>query len=315
MIGEPAVTSVPDPSQIVPRFELDRLISYDHDSLVAELRRVADLCSGERLSRNTFDRYSRVSSSTLVRRFGGWKEALDVIGRGELYGGKLVSAKMRQQVGKSLTEEDIICELKRLAAENSTTVVRFKDLKRSPLLSPRVVVSRFGTWKAAVEAAGLTLSNMGRRWSDADYFENLLAVWTHYGRPPRYREMDLAPSRITSGAYERKFGTWGRAKVAFVERVNTDIAIDQKTEATTKSEPIRAVPRQEDQRHISIGLRYQVLRRDRFRCVLCGRSPATDLGCQLHVDHTIAFSRGGKTRIDNLRTLCADCNVGKGDRD
>jgi 5-methylcytosine-specific restriction endonuclease McrA len=30
------------------------------------------------------------------------------------------------------------------------------------------------------------------------------------------------------------------------------------------------------------------------------------------VDHIVAFSRGGKTREDNLRTLCADCNKGKG---
>jgi 5-methylcytosine-specific restriction endonuclease McrA len=58
-----------------------------------------------------------------------------------------------------------------------------------------------------------------------------------------------------------------------------------------------------------------VLRRDRFRCVTCGRSPATDLGCVLHVDHVVAFSREGKTREDNLRTLCDDCNLGKSDGD
>ena len=61
----------------------------------------------------------------------------------------------------------------------------------------------------ALEAAGLTLSNLGRRWTDDDYYENLLEVWTHYGRPPRYREMDLPPSRITSGGYEAKIWNLG----------------------------------------------------------------------------------------------------------
>lgn len=56
-------------------------------------------------------------------------------------------------------------------------------------------------------------------------------------------------------------------------------------------------------------LRYQVLKRDHYRCVLCGRS-AKD-GVKLHVDHIKPVSRGGKTELNNLRTLCADCNLGK----
>lgn len=56
-------------------------------------------------------------------------------------------------------------------------------------------------------------------------------------------------------------------------------------------------------------LRYQVLKRDHHRCVICGRS-AKD-GVKLHVDHIKPVSRGGKTILSNLRTLCADCNLGK----
>lgn len=57
-------------------------------------------------------------------------------------------------------------------------------------------------------------------------------------------------------------------------------------------------------------LRYQVLKRDHYRCVICGRS-AKD-GVKLHVDHIKPVSRGGKTTLSNLRTLCSDCNLGKG---
>lgn len=58
-------------------------------------------------------------------------------------------------------------------------------------------------------------------------------------------------------------------------------------------------------------LRYQVLRRDGFRCVICGASAAD--GVQLHVDHIKPVSKGGKTEMSNLRTLCERCNLGKGD--
>lgn len=59
-------------------------------------------------------------------------------------------------------------------------------------------------------------------------------------------------------------------------------------------------------------IRYDILKRDHFRCVLCGRS-AED-GVKLHVDHIIPVSKGGKTEYLNLRTLCDACNLGKKDK-
>jgi hypothetical protein len=62
-------------------------------------------------------------------------------------------------------------------------------------------------------------------------------------------------------------------------------------------------------RSVPLGLRFKVLTRDNHTCVYCGRTSAE---VPLHVDHSVAWSRGGKTTIDNLRTACADCNIGKG---
>lgn len=59
-------------------------------------------------------------------------------------------------------------------------------------------------------------------------------------------------------------------------------------------------------------LRYDVLKRDGFRCVICGRT-AED-GVKLHVDHIKPVSKGGKTEYENLRTLCDQCNFGKSNK-
>lgn len=64
-------------------------------------------------------------------------------------------------------------------------------------------------------------------------------------------------------------------------------------------------------RTISVGLRYQILKRDNFKCRICGASPAKDSSVELHIDHIIPYSKGGKTTDDNLQTLCAACNLGK----
>ena len=57
-------------------------------------------------------------------------------------------------------------------------------------------------------------------------------------------------------------------------------------------------------------LRYDILKRDNFRCKICGATAAD--GVKLHVDHIIPVSKGGRTEPGNLRTLCERCNMGKG---
>ncbi len=56
-------------------------------------------------------------------------------------------------------------------------------------------------------------------------------------------------------------------------------------------------------------LRYAVLQRDNSRCQRCGRG--IEDGVKLAVDHRIPVDMGGETVIDNLWTLCTDCNGGK----
>lgn len=66
-------------------------------------------------------------------------------------------------------------------------------------------------------------------------------------------------------------------------------------------------------RAISDKLRYQVLKRDNFKCCACGASPAKDPSVELHIDHIIPWSKGGESTLENLQTLCSKCNIGKSD--
>lgn len=62
-------------------------------------------------------------------------------------------------------------------------------------------------------------------------------------------------------------------------------------------------------------LRYEVLKEQKGRCQLCGRS-AKD-GVVLHVDHIIPLSKDWSKALDkdNLQVLCEDCNIGKSNSD
>ena len=67
---------------------------------------------------------------------------------------------------------------------------------------------------------------------------------------------------------------------------------------------IRPAPRPKQK--ISASLRWDVFKRDDFRCRNCGTRD--DLSC----DHIFPESRGGETTLDNLQTLCRSCNSRKG---
>jgi hypothetical protein len=60
---------------------------------------------------------------------------------------------------------------------------------------------------------------------------------------------------------------------------------------------------------ISPKQRYDILKRDSFRCQLCGAVQSD--GIQLEVAHRKSVADGGDNSQENLWTLCAKCNRGK----
>lgn len=64
---------------------------------------------------------------------------------------------------------------------------------------------------------------------------------------------------------------------------------------------------------VSTRQRFDVFKRDHFRCVYCGRTPRHH-GVELHVDHVHPLALGGTDDPDNLVAACSECNLGKSDR-
>jgi len=59
-------------------------------------------------------------------------------------------------------------------------------------------------------------------------------------------------------------------------------------------------------------VRYEVLKRAKYRCELCGASAEN---IALHVDHIIPRNKGGQDDLSNFQALCMTCNTNKRDRD
>ena len=285
------------------RFELQTLEEYSDEALLSELRRVADALSGERLTKARFASIARVHSSTVEKRFGTWTAALDKAGISETVAPRT----------KVLSRETVLHALRQFVAENPGKSITEKEIAESLGLYRGAIIRQFGKWDVLLSEVGLSPVPLGRRYTDDECFENILALWTHYGRQPHFGELKHPPSAVGPKAYIRRWGGWRAALSAFVKQVNepsapTFEALSSVPVQEPQEESVREVP----PRSIPLALRYKILSRDKFRCVACGASPAKDVSVELHVDHIFPWSRGGQNVEENLRTLCSKCNLGKG---
>ena len=64
--------------------------------------------------------------------------------------------------------------------------------------------------------------------------------------------------------------------------------------------------------YVSGSVRYEVFKRAKHRCELCG---AHEAQVALHIDHIIPRSKGGSDDVSNFQALCVSCNTSKRDRD
>ena len=306
------------------KFELNKLTDYSEESIVKEIQRVASMTpSAEVFTTKLFDQYGKVNSSTVIRKFGSWKKVLKRAGLESRFSNSEISESMKERMALRHSKSDVISELRRVSEMlelDSFTARQFSNL--SDVISSDSIARKFGSWAEAMRAAGLKPTKRATRYTQEDYLENILVVWTHYRRQPTYSEMEKPPSTITPGAYEAKFGKWTNALKLFVETVadghsNAVMSVERQPEAEEEvniRKSIEPIEIKEMGRTISLGLRYRVLKRDNFKCVICGDSPATNILCKLHIDHIFPWSKGGKTVESNLQTLCERCNLGKGDQ-
>lgn len=50
-----------------------------------------------------------------------------------------------------------------------------------------------------------------------------------------------------------------------------------------------------------------------IKCAICGKILVSKKDC--HFDHILAYSKGGKSTLDNCQLLCTDCNLAKSDKE
>ncbi|MBN2523656.1 MAG: HNH endonuclease [Bacteroidales bacterium] len=227
---------------------------------------------------------------------------------------------------EKISEQEILNELEKVACHFNYEYFRRRDFDDIANIHS-ATVERFykGSWSKAIQMLEIYLQNKNiefngkkrtqRNTSEKDIFQEMERIWLKLGHRPSRSEWVSSEPKMSYDTVYRHFGGWINACRRFVE-YKTGTEIKDEEIQSEKGHPKRLsrkklAKRNDRSRSVSLNVRMKVLNRDNFRCVICGRSPATDLECKLHVDHIIPFSRGGDNTEDNLQTLCEKCNLGK----
>lgn len=101
---------------------------------------------------------------------------------------------------------------------------------------------------------------------------------------------------------------WQRSLRQLRQETGLDIVATTTGYILTSTEPVREP---QIRRSIDNKLKYAVLQRDNSTCQRCGANIQNSPDVKLVIDHKIPVEMGGETVIDNLWTLCSECNGGK----
>jgi hypothetical protein len=220
-----------------------------------------------------------------------------------------------------ISRDAVLEELRRVAKHYNYRTFTLKEFNTvATRCKASTVLREFGSWENALVSIGASLAHRQAYRADRipveDLFSEMERIWSKVGQRPSRAQWEQEKPKFGYSTYYKRFNGWLNACAAFIDYKSggtiKELEIFDYETTPDSNEEIDKNSYVEAKRDVPLRLRLQVLKRDRFSCALCGRSPATTTGVVLHIDHIVPFSKGGKTVFDNLRTLCQQCNWGKG---
>jgi hypothetical protein len=267
-------------------------LAVSNEDFLSDLQRVATMLGTPRLTIQQYTLHGQYFPS-VSRRFGKWSQAI---------------AKAGLRTGKdcNVTTQQLLADIQQVASKLKVTCLTQSAYLHHGKYGIVWIRHHFIGWRYATQAAGFTSPARHVTKTRQELLLNLEQISLKLGRLPTSSEIVPPLSICTVGPYQRCFGSWQKALIAFAES-KSHLTVQ------TPAQPIVPRPRHRsaNPRTINVRLRYRILHRDHFRCQACGKSPATEAGVKLQIDHIIPWSKGGLTIPKNLRTLCKICNIGK----
>lgn len=290
------------------------------EELLKDILRVANSLGKSTITRTEYESNGgKYGHTTIHKRFGGWLKALNKCG---------LSPNDSQTNSIGIDVEDMIKDLQDVANRIGKKSITSTEYSQYGKYSRDIFLRKFGSWNNALKNSGLDPfdhplgGGTKNRVSEYACLEEIERMWITFGRQPTTTDINNGLSKYSLHTYERRFGSWRKALEFFVAYMNGEQEVEKPDDSDNILLPVDIQQKSANneyahktKRDINLRLRFLVMKRDNFKCCICGNSPAKDPTIELHIDHIVPWAKGGETVLDNLQTLCSKCNLGKSDLD
>jgi len=166
------------------------------EALIAEIKRLS--VDGDPPSATDMRQNGEYSVSTYRDRFGTWNEALEEAGFDPI----------QQMTANNYDQSELLEALQDLAAERDKRPTKAMVTSDSEY-SVYAYKTEFGSWRNALEAAGIEWST-NARIPDEELLSEIRRLANELEKRPTAREMD-ADGQYASATYQFRFGAWSTA--------------------------------------------------------------------------------------------------------
>jgi hypothetical protein len=203
--------------EIMADYKINRLSDYSDESLLDELKRVANLIDKNSLTQKEFNQHSKTNHSTIVKRFGSWNVALKKAG--------LFIARSAH-----ISTEELFNEIDKVWNRLGRQP-QYKEMERFGKYSLKPYETKFGSWIKAVEefvkfknpngsVVEKELNNITPNILTGTRKQHKKAKKVEYGEPIDFLGLRHAPLNEQGVVY--LFGMLSRKLGFIIEAVRTD---------------------------------------------------------------------------------------------
>ena len=211
-------------------FELNE---YHHnisdEELLKDIRRIANLLKRDGISKRDY-KYNggRYCADTIAKRFNGWVNALLKCG---------LNPNSKQTSVSGIPNSNLIFDLQDVAKKINKNTFTTSEYTQYGNYSITILLKKFGTWNAALKAAGLVPFDHplggGSKNKVSQYacLEEIERMWIYLGRQPTVTDIKNGLSKYSQHTYERRFGSWRKALEFFVLYMNDEKVVEKVKES------------------------------------------------------------------------------------
>jgi hypothetical protein len=169
--------------------------SITRADLIDDLHAMNDTIDEPYPSTDAIKEHGTYSLGPFYNEFGGLDEALD-------------AADITKVEPPKISKEEIIGEITQLARDGRPPSV--DRMNSEGQFSARTCMERFGSWTAAVRAAGYEPLAESAEVSQEELLDEIKRLQNEFGRPPSTNEM-VEDGKYTASIYFQRFESWNAA--------------------------------------------------------------------------------------------------------